>query len=126
MARMTYAGRNDDGSPHYNIKADPGEHVVLTGPIVGPVEVDGKTLDVSAPFVVAESPAHALAISDAIGKRYETEGHPQADGFVHTPSKLTHDKNGNPKDTFTAAVDAQAKAGADSSPQGVIDALTKK
>ena len=93
--QYTHIGFNEDGTPRFHVESDvPGAHLVLTGPIVGPVVVDGVAVDVSAPVIEAESPAHALAISDAIGARHVAEGHsdfvndPDADsfGFVHIPS----------------------------------------
>lgn len=129
MAEMKYAGRNEDGTPHYVIEAEPGEHVVITGPIVGAVDVAGESIDVSAPFVVVDSPEKALAVSDAIGARYAEEGHPghEADKeFVHTPSELTHETDGTPKESYAKAVEGLAPPGRDSSPQGVIDHLTKR
>ena len=91
----THIGYNEDGTPRFHVESDvAGAHLVLTGPIVGPVMVDGVAIDVSAPVIEAESPAHALAISDAIGARHVAEGHsdfvndPDADSFwfVHIPS----------------------------------------
>lgn len=88
-----HIGFNEDGSPRFHITSDSG-HVVMTGPIIGPITVDGVQVDVSAPFIEAADEAQAVAISDAIGERLVAEGHPDfvADpekdsfGFVHTPS----------------------------------------
>lgn len=93
--RYTHIGFNEDGTPRFHIESDqPGAHLVMTGPIVGTVDVDGQTIDVSAPFIEATSPEEALAISDAIGARHVAEGHPDfvndpsvdSFGFVHIPS----------------------------------------
>lgn len=90
-----HIGFNEDGTPRFHIWSDqPDAHLVMTGPIVGSVEVDGQTVDVSAPFIEAASTEQALAISDAIGARHVAEGHPDfvndptvdSFGFVHIPS----------------------------------------
>jgi hypothetical protein len=107
-----------------------GEHVVFTGQATGYVTLaDGSVVDVTDPFVAADSPEHALAISDAIGARFAAEGHPaHRDGtaFVHTPSAVSHTSSGKPAPAFAKAVEAAVPAGKDSSPQAVLDSLSKK
>lgn len=127
-------GTNEDGSPHYLYHA-PGEHLVYTGPnISGPVTLaDGSEVDVTELFVVADTPEHALAISDAVGKHFADNGHPGHVGdngeqlpFVHTPAAVSHSKAGQPAPAFADAVHTAVPAGADSSPQAVLDSLKKK
>lgn len=122
-----HVGFNPDGSPHFNITCDdPDAHVVLTGPITGTVVVDGETIDVSAPFIEASSPEHALAISDAIGQRHVLEGHPdfvndhsvdpetglEVDdyGFVHVGTDGVPLINANARPDTIAAVEAKIEA----------------
>lgn len=90
-----HIGTNEDGTPRFHIWSDvPGAHLVMTGPIVGPVDVAGKTVDVSAPYIEVADTAAALAVSDAIGQRHVLEGHPDfvndpdmdSFGFVHVDS----------------------------------------
>lgn len=89
-------GTNEDGSPLYHYEAEKGESVVFTGPITGTVDLpNGKSVDVTEPFIGVSDDKTALAVSDAIGKRHEAEGHPlfvndplaDNNGFVHTPSE---------------------------------------
>lgn len=80
-----HIGSNEDGSPRFHVYSDdPAAHLVMTGPIVGNVEVDGQLVDVSAPFIEVDSPETALKVSDAIGERHVREGHPT---FVADPEK---------------------------------------
>jgi hypothetical protein len=97
--RKEYVGLNEDGSPHFAyISDDPNDHLVVTGPLYGVVHVDGEPVDISDPVIAVESAEKALAVSDAIGERHQAEGHPDFlndplapnDGFVHTPSKVSH------------------------------------
>lgn len=90
-----HIGTNEDGTPRFHIYSDdPSAHLVMTGPIVGTVDIAGRTVDVSAPFIEVADEAEALAVSDAIGARHVAEGHPDfvndptADsfGFVHIDS----------------------------------------
>jgi hypothetical protein len=90
-----HIGTNEDGTPRFHIWSDsPDAHLVMTGPIVGNVEVDGQLVDVSAPFIEVDSPETALKVSDAIGERHVREGHPDfvkdpdldSLGFVHQRS----------------------------------------
>lgn len=93
-----HIGTNEDGTPRFHIWSDvPGAHLVMTGPIVGTVDVGGETIDVSAPFIEVADEAAALAVSDAIGHRHVLEGHPDfvndpdldSLGFVHVASDGT-------------------------------------
>ena len=78
-----HIGTNEDGTPRFHIYSDdPAAHLVITGPIVGTVEVGGVPVDVSAPVIEVESTEKALAISDAIGMRHVELGHPD---FVNDP-----------------------------------------
>jgi hypothetical protein len=53
-----------------------GDHVILTGPIQGSVELaDGTVIDVSAPFIEVDDD-QAAEVADLIGQRYAEEGHP--------------------------------------------------
>jgi len=56
--------------------ADPGEHVLLTGPITGTVTTtDGTVVDVTQPAVVV--PADQVdEVAHLVGLRYAAEGHP--------------------------------------------------
>lgn len=135
-------GTNEDGTPHFLFRAvnddgtpNPDAHLVYTGPnISGAVDLpDGSTVDVSELFTEAESPEHALAISDAVGRRFEDEGHPahRRDGeetlpFLLTPSELSHEPDGAPSEAFAEAVEAHVPAGRDSSPQAIIARLAGK
>lgn len=52
------------------------DHVLLTGPIKGTVELeDGTVVDVTPP-VIAVSDDQAAEIAHRIGERYAAEGHP--------------------------------------------------
>lgn len=70
------------------------QHALYTGPISGVVEVDGQVYDVTPAWVYFDSPELVQKVSDAIGLRHQTEGHPdflndpEVDdhGFVFTPS----------------------------------------
>ena len=98
-----HIGFNEDGTPRFHIWSDnPDAHLVITGPIVGTVDVDGASVDVSAPVIEVASQAQALAVSDAIGARHVAEGHPDfvndpsvdSFGFVHVPSSVSHPMEG--------------------------------
>lgn len=53
------------------------EHVVLTGPISGTVELaDGTVVDVNKHEVVVSSPEIAAEVAHLVGLRYAAEGHP--------------------------------------------------
>jgi hypothetical protein len=53
-----------------------GEHIIMTGPIQGVVELeDGTVVDVSPGFIEAPPEQHA-EIAHLIGERYAAEGHP--------------------------------------------------
>lgn len=117
--RYTHIGFNEDGSPRFHIESDqPDAHLLMTGPIVGTVDVDGQTIDVSAPFVEAASPEQALAISDAIGARHVAEGHPDfvkdpdldSLGFVHVASDGTPYINAAAAPETIADVEAKVEA----------------
>lgn len=120
-------GTNPDGSAHYLIRSTTDAPLLITGPITGTVELpDGSVYDVT-PDVIEVWPeaGHELAISDAIGARHETEGHPGHGGgepFIATPSSLTHDADGKPSETFAAVV---ADPSLPSDPAGVIAHLTE-
>lgn len=128
-------GTNEDGSPHYLYRAvnedgtpKPDAHLVFTGANTsGEVELsDGTQVNITDLFVVADSPAQALEISDAIGAKFQAEGHPAHDAeapFVATPSALTHNEDGTAKPEFVQAVEAAIPFGQDSRPQAVVDAL---
>lgn len=72
------------------IIADPGEHLVLTGPIRGEVTTeDGTTYDVNG-VATAVDPKHAEEVAHLVGLRYAAEGHPNHDPghpFVYEPPK---------------------------------------
>jgi len=73
----TYLGRNPDGSPHFWYEAEPGDHVVMTGPIYGSIATaDGTEYDVNEPLILARL-EHLGEISHAISVRHEAEGHPE-------------------------------------------------
>lgn len=86
----------DDGTLTTRVWSDdPDAHIIMTGPIQGPVTLaDGSVVDVTDDFVEATSQEQALAISDAIGTKHVEQGHPDfvADpdmdsfGFVHVAS----------------------------------------
>jgi hypothetical protein len=124
-------GNNEDGTPHYLYQQDdPSIPLVFTGPISGTVETpDGTVYDVTEP-VIEVQPGHELHVSDAIGQRHEAEGHPlhgADDPFVHTPSKLSHSKDGKPAPAYRAALEALAAPDQPyAGPQSVIDHLKKK
>lgn len=66
-------------------------HVVVVGPhIDGHVTTeDGTRYNVTPLVIEVQSPEHAQQVADAIGQRFEAEGHPQHDAdnpFVFTPS----------------------------------------
>lgn len=105
-------GFNEDGTPRLHIVSD--GHVVLTGNIVGTVEVGGKVIDVSAPAIEVESPEEGLLVSDAIGARHIAQGHPD---FVADPDKdsfgfIHVDSSGVPHISAAAAPETIAAAGA--------------
>ena len=51
-----------------------GDHVVLTGPITGTVELsDGTVVDVSPVAVAADDELHAAEIAHAIGQHWSRE-----------------------------------------------------
>jgi hypothetical protein len=75
-----------------------GEHLIMTGPIQGVVELeDGTVVDVS-PAVIEAPPEQHEEIAHKIGLRYAAEGHPDdyeidpdsgarvAKEFVYTPT----------------------------------------
>lgn len=131
--QKTRLGTNEDGTPQYHYQ---GEHLVYTGPhIEGEVTLaDGSKVDVTELYVEAESPAHALQISDAIGKHFAKIGHPVHAAtatapevpFFHTPSSVTHDKDGKPSAKFTDAVVEHVPDGKDSKPEAVMARVTRK
>ncbi len=47
------------------IQVPDGKHVVITGPVSGSVEVDGRSYDVSPPHVFVDSHEEALAVAAA-------------------------------------------------------------
>lgn len=52
-------------------------HVVMTGPISGPVVLaDGSVVDVTPEAVEADSAEHAAEIAHAIGQHWAANGHP--------------------------------------------------
>lgn len=53
-------------------------HVVMTGPISGPVQLadGGSRIDVTPVAVEADSPEHAAEIVHAIGQHWAKHGHP--------------------------------------------------
>lgn len=76
-----------------------GEHIILTGPIQGVVELeDGTVVDVSPGFIEAPPEQHE-EIAHLIGQRYAAEGHPDdyeidpetgnrvAQEFVYVPTE---------------------------------------
>lgn len=89
--KKTNIGTNEDGSTRWHYEqTDPSVPVVLTGPITGSVKVGSTTYDVSEPVIEVKSEAHAAAVAEEIGKRFEAEGHPDhTDGepFAYTPSE---------------------------------------
>ena len=77
----TNIGTTPDGKPLFHVE---GEHVVLTGPIVGTVTLpDGSEVDVTADVVAADSPEHAAQIAHAVSQRYADEGHPTDPNFTY-------------------------------------------
>jgi hypothetical protein len=95
MIHYDHIGTNEDGTPRFNIWSDiPNAHLVMTGPIIGTVDIDGSPVDVSAPFIEVPDEETALKISDAIGLRHVQEGHPD---FVNDKSI---DEDGLPVDDF--------------------------
>lgn len=95
--RYEHIGTNEDGTPRFHIYSDDpaAQHLVLTGKIQGTVEVAGLgTVDVSPQIVAVADEAEAIALSDAIGLAYVTQGHPDfvrdpdidSFGFAHTGS----------------------------------------
>jgi hypothetical protein len=58
---------------------------VVTGPISGSVTLaDGTEIDVSGPIVYIDDVATAEAVAREIGRRYQSEGHPEDPDFVYT------------------------------------------
>lgn len=59
---------------------------VVTGPISGTVTLpDGTEVDVSAPVIPVPDQATADAVADAIGRRYQSEGHPTDPNYRYQP-----------------------------------------
>lgn len=88
-------GTNEDGTPHYLYQQDdPSVPLVYTGPISGTVDVthpDGTTFTYDVTDQVIEVfPGHETYVSDAIGERHVSEGHPSFANedfdFEHTPT----------------------------------------
>lgn len=110
----------DDGTLTTRVWSDdPDAHIILTGPVQGPVTLaDGSVVDVSEDFVEASSQAEALAISDAIGLKHVEQGHPDfvADpdldslGFVHVASDGTPYINAAAAPETIAEVEAKIEA----------------
>lgn len=66
-----------DGITHKHYIADPGETVVMTGPIQGLVTLDdGTKVNVNDPFVVVADQAQADELADKIGQHWAENGHP--------------------------------------------------
>lgn len=114
-----HIGTNEDGTPRFHIWSDvPGAHLVMTGPIVGTVDVAGETIDVSAPFIEVADETAALAVSDAIGRRHVLEGHPDfvndpemdSLGFVHVDSAGVPYINAAAAPETVAEVEAKVEA----------------
>jgi hypothetical protein len=90
--KRTRLGTNEDGSPQYHYEAEDGEVLVFTGRnITGTVEVAGAEYDINDQFTAVPDEATAAAVADAVGARFESEGHPlfaaEPHDFVHTPSE---------------------------------------
>lgn len=127
----TRLGTNEDGSPHYHYAADA---LVYTGPNISGTAVvthpDGTEFEYDVSDLYTEVfPGHELPLAEAVAQRFLDEGHPSHDAdvpFVATPVDLTHDGEGSPRASFAKLVEAQAAAGKDSSPQGVIAAATAR
>lgn len=122
----TRQGSNADGTPHFAVASDdPTKTLVYTGPIFGPVTLsDGTVYDVSAPIIEVNI-GDALLVSDAIGARHAADGHPLHDDehpFVHIPSDVTHDADGDPRPEFANLVHEHTAPDRDSSPQAVLQA----
>jgi len=125
-----HIGTNEDGTPRFHIYSDnPSAHLVITGPIVGTVDVAGVPVDVSAPVIEVPDEATALAVSDAIGARHVALGHPDfvndpdldSLGFVHVAS------DGTPYINAAAAPEtvARAEAAVEADPNLVTGSLVK-
>lgn len=79
---VTKIGTNEDGTPHYHYQSD--GHVVFTGPVTGPVTTaDGTTYEVSPAVIEVASEEHAAEVSDLIGQRHATDGHPTDSAFTY-------------------------------------------
>ncbi len=69
-----------------SVVADPDDHVVLVGPISGPVTLDdGEVVDVSPVAVLARDGKHADRIAHAVGQHYADNGHPSDPDFTYEP-----------------------------------------
>jgi hypothetical protein len=123
--RYEHLGENPDGTPYFQVTSDTGM-VVMTGPINGRVNIGGREIDVSAPFVEVADEAEAMALSDAIGERFVREGHPlflvdpdkDSYGFVHIDS--LGNATANAAITPDALVEAASMLGIDVSDVSMV------
>lgn len=76
---------NPDGTTTKHFVAEPGEHVLMTGPISGiKTLADGSSIDVTPEYIVVRDQAHADAVNKAIGMHHVENGHPHdVDHLVH-------------------------------------------
>jgi hypothetical protein len=65
-----------DGSKHYH--ADPDEHVVMTGPVYGLLQLsDGTQVNVTDPYVAVASKEQADDLAHTIAMVHVENGHPE-------------------------------------------------
>lgn len=75
---------NPDGSVHKHYIADPGEHVVMTGPVTGVMTLeDGTAVNVNEAFVAVDSKEKADELADKIGMHWAETGHPDDVDVLH-------------------------------------------
>jgi hypothetical protein len=66
-----------DGSPGKHYIAEPGEHLVLTGPVSGIMTLaDGTQVNVTPEIVALRSPDDVAELSHLIGMQHVENGHP--------------------------------------------------
>lgn len=79
------------GQPHKHYIADPGEVVVMTGPVTGVMTLeDGTAINVNEPFVAVATQEQANELSDKIGQHFADHGHPDDVDVLHVDPEDPH------------------------------------
>lgn len=69
----------EDGTTGTAVFAEPGEHVMMTGPSISGIKTlpDGTSIDLTPDFIVVDGPEQAAEVNDVIVAHYLENGHPK-------------------------------------------------